>query len=315
MIDFILGKGNLDASEKVRDMIAELAKVSPQLDKIFYIVPDQFESETEYAVYEKFKEKGIPGKADSINITTFSSLAEGLLADNGDDRPCADDIVKSVVMHKAVSELGGSLSALKSISDKQGFCEKISETISVFKSAGLDIDKLEKRLEALERSDNEIKNTALFKKLGDVAKIYTHYDRILSEKNYIDSLDMIGHSAELIKKSGLFKNAEVFVDCFNDFTNDQLRFLCEVIPQAKNMTFAFVTDYDSNYDVFKTANSHITKLKCCAEKNGIEYNKTVIENKNENSALKNITNYLYQEAPESPQKKRFLRACHRSRYI
>lgn len=302
MIDFILGKGNLDASEKVREMVAELAKTSQPLDKIFYIIPDQFESETEFAVYEKFKEKGISGKTGSINITTFSALAEKLLSENGDDRPCADDIVKSVVMHKAVSELGGSLSTLKSISDKQGFCEKITETVSVFKSAGLNTDMLEKRLEAFENSDNEIKNTALFKKLGDVAKIYAHYDKILGEKNYIDRLDMIGQSAGLIKKSGLFKDAEIFADCFNDFTNDQLRFLCEVIPQAKNMKFAFVTDYDSDHDVFKTANSHITRLKSCAEKNGIEYKITAIDCRSENSPLINITNNLYQDAPESPQK-------------
>lgn len=302
MVSFILGKGDLDVSDKVREKISELAQINDPNDKIIYIVPEQFESETEYAVYENFKRRGIRGKTDLVNITTFSSLAEGLLSDNGDNRPRADDILKSVVMHKAVSELEGSLSTLECISGKQGFCEKIAETISVFKSAGLGTAELEDKLAFLEESENDIKNTSVFKKLRDVSKIYSHYDQILKAKNYIDSLDMIGLSADLINSSDLFDGAEVFVDCFNDFTNDQLRFLCEVIPKARNMTFGFVTDFNSDSEVFKTANSHIMRLKDCAEETETEFITTGIPSRYDNSALENIPKKLYQDTANVPKK-------------
>lgn len=303
MINFILGKGNLDVSDTVRKKIAELAQDSESENGIIYIVPEQFESETEYAIYEILKSRDLRGKADAINVTTFSSLAEGLLSANGDNRPYADDILKSVVMHKAVSELKGSLPSLACISDKQGFCDKISETVSGFKSAGISTIELEDTIELLNNSDNEIKNAAVFKKLSEVSKIYSHYDQILKAKNYIDSLDVIALSADLIRKSNVFDNADVFVDCFNDFTNDQLRFLCEIIPKAKNVTFGFVTDYDNdNCDVFKTANSHITRLRSCVDKSEVNFTTTGINDRYGSTALADIPKKLYQENPKDPAK-------------
>ncbi len=299
MVSFLLGKGNLDISDMVRAKIAELVKSANSDSRIIYIVPDQFESETEYAVYEILKKNDLRSKSDTISITPFSELAEELLSENGDNRPRADDVLKSVVMHKAVSELkkAQQLSVLERISDKQGFCEKISETVNGFKSAGIGTIELEEKIGLIENSDDNLKNAAVFKKLGDVSKIYTQYDQIIKSKNYIDSLDMIGLSADLIHKSAMFDNADVFVDCFNDFTNDQLHFLCEIIPKANNVTFGFVTDIENESDVFKTANLHISRLERCAKENGEETNyiTTGFNGRYTNSALENIPKKLYQD--------------------
>lgn len=299
MVSFFLGKGNLDISGRILKTIAELAEKADPKDKIFYIVPDQFESETEDAVYDILEKKDLGSREDVIDVTTFSLLAETLMSETKDVRPRADDIVKSVVMHQTVSKLKGQLQTLDRIAEKQGFNEKISDTVKGFKSLGISAKELEDKLALIEQND-ELKNSAVFKKLSDVSMIYTWYDQAMNE-DYIDSLDLIGLSADLIQGSELFDGADVFVDCFNDFTNDQLGFLFKLIEKAKNVTFGFVTDRDSESDVFFTANLQISRLEKYARDSNedVEFITDGFSERYTDEALAEIPRKLYQENPSA----------------
>lgn len=261
MINFFVGKANVDVSGKIRGAVTELLRDNISGRRIIFIVPEQFEYETERAVYKLLKKDGLLHRMSAVEITTFTALSSEILSENGEDRPRADDIVKSVLMHKAVADCRGELSALSGIVDKAGFCEKITATVTGFKSLGLNSRDLELSVENL-RGENDLIKTdpAVFKKLEDVSLLYTAYDALMEKNGYLDDSDVIGIAADLIKRSSKFIGADVFVDSFNDFTNHQLRFLCEVIPQAQSMTFGFVTYYSDDSEVFKTANSHISRL-------------------------------------------------------
>lgn len=261
MIKFFVGKADVDISGRMRYAIAELSRDDTAAHRIIFIVPEQFEYETERAVYKLFKAENLLHKMSSIEITTFTALSSELLSENGCDRPRADDIVKSVLMHKAVSECRDGLTALSGIADKTGFCEKITATVTGFKSLGLSSRDLELSVEGM-RGDADMngKNAALFKKLEDVSMLYTSYDALMEKNGYLDNSDVIGIAADMVKRSAKFSGADVFVDSFNDFTNHQLSFLCELLPAAQSVTFGFVTDHNDENEVFRTANSHINKL-------------------------------------------------------
>lgn len=262
MINFFVGKADLNISGRVRRAIAELSRDNASAHRIIFIVPEQFEYETERAVYKLLKNDKLLHKMSAIEITTFTALSSEILSENGEDRPRADDIVKSVLMHKAVADCRSELTALAGIADKTGFCEKITATITGFKLSGLNSRDLELSVEKL-RGDADMtgKNSAVFKKLEDVSMLYTSYDALMEKNDYLDNSDVIGLAADLVRRSSKFYGADVFVDSFNDFTNHQLRFLCEMLPAAQSVTFGFVTDFDDDQnEVFKTANSHIKKL-------------------------------------------------------
>lgn len=297
MISFYVGKADTDVSGKIRSVLADLLRSDICGQRIIYIIPEQFEYETERAVYKLLKDNGLLHKMSVIEITTFTALSSDILSENDVDRPRADDIVKNVLMHKAVSDCRGELDSLAGIIDKPGFCEKITATVTSFRSLGLSSRDVELSVEEMRRDDIAKNNPVIFKKLENVSLLYTEYDALMKEKGYLDNMDVIGMAAELIRKTTKFSGADVFVDSFNDFTNHQLRFLCEVIPQAKTMSFGFVTDYDDNSELFKTANSHISRLIEQAKANDVQ-TKIISGGLNsrytENSALGELPRLLFQ---------------------
>ena len=303
MINFFVGKADVDITGRIRHEIAGLLRGSTDR-KIIFIVPEQFEYETERAVYKLLKSEKLLYKMSAIEITTFTALSSGIISESGVNRPRADEIVKNVLMHKAVDECNGSLTALANISGKAGFCEKLTATVTGFKSLGLSYTDLERSVEKLGKvAEIAEKNPVVLNKLADVSMLYTHYDALMEKNGYLDSLDVIGLAADLVRKSKKFKDADVFVDSFNDFTNHQLRFLCEIIPIAKSVTFGFVTDYHNDEkEVFKTANSHINRLIEKAENEGISPSIITSGMKlrfSDNLALSELPRLLFQDGKSS----------------
>ncbi len=277
MTKFIIGKANFDISEKIRAEIVSLIKNSAAPQNIIYIVPDQFEFETEKSVYRALKSEGLLGQSEQVHIRTFSSLSEELIKLLGDKKPTADDIAKNIIMHRVIKENKDSLRAFSRIAERAGFCEKMLQTVTMLKTAGISPDDLsDEKLDAeknLPDGAKSIRDYALLRtKLSDVGLIYQSYNARLT-KDYFDSLDLTAAAADLITNSDyiLFDDAQIFIDGFNDFTISQLHFLSNVIAVADNVTFGFVTEYPTRREtLFSTINGQISRLKQAAEENGSE---------------------------------------------
>lgn len=160
--------------------------------------------------------------------------------------PAADDIVKSVIMNKAVREQKNMLTVLRGAADKTGFCEKMVSTISALKTAGLTSDDFDEKSGLFPSESSERGINPIVKKLSDVGAIFRSYDGMLSK--YADSLDYTKKASELISRpdNSFFEDCWVFVDRFNDFTGSQMEFIRRMLPKAKNVVFAFVADPKSN---------------------------------------------------------------------
>lgn len=266
MVKFIIAEANFDISARVRGELVSLLESGAEKRNIIYIVPEQFEYETEKAIYGLLDGKGLLSRFDEVKITTFSALSLEILEADGETRKPADEIVKNIVMHKTVNDNKTALSALGRIAARTGFCEKLVQTVSMFKTAGVSARDLEESLSNFEldgRSD-----TPAVRKLTEVGMLYGEYEQLMSE--YIDMLDVTGLAADIAAKESVCGGADIFVDCFNDFTADQLLFLRRVIGKAENVTFGFVSDIESGRDVFRTPNEQINRLKRQAAEDGCE---------------------------------------------
>lgn len=271
MVKFIVGKANCDISARVRGELVSLLKSGEKRRNIVYIVPDQFESETEKAVYGSLKKERLLERSSEVRVLTFSALSSGILRESGETRGFADDVIKIIAMRRAVNDNKSALSSLSKIASKAGFCEKMVQTVSVFKTAGITPRDLEKSLENMELDDDKLnRGSPVVKKLAEAGMLYGHYEALLSD--YIDSLDVTGMAADIIEKPSCetFDGACVFVDCFNDFTSSQLRFLCNVIGKAELCALGFAAEIDSEKDVFFTARAQISRLRSHAAQIGCE---------------------------------------------
>jgi len=270
LVKFITAKANFDVSGRVRSELVSLLENSSENCRIIYIVPEQFEYETEKAIYKILDEKRLMRRFDEVKITTFSALSREILEKSGETRQPADDIVKNIIMHKAVNDNKSALSVLGKIASRAGFCEKMVQTVSMFKTAGLTARDLEESLPAFELDEKLTANSPLVKKLTEVGILYGQYDGLMSD--YIDRLDVTKLAAEITARADYtdYDGANIFVDCFNDFTSDQLLFLRRAIGKAESVTFGFAVDYESGADVFRTPKTQIERLKRQAEDDGCE---------------------------------------------
>lgn len=298
MIKFIVGKADLNISAAVRDELISLLENNTDDQNIIYIVPDQFEYETEKSIYRILDEKDLLHRFYEIRITTFDRLCREILEACGEHRPFADDIVKNIIMHKTVSENKTALSALNKIAARTGFCDRMVKTVSTLKTSGISARDLEFSINTLTKTDKNFSaDRPIMKKLTEINMLYTNYEALLS--GYVDKLDTTAMAADNIakQKCDVFSGASVFVDCFNDFTQSQLHFLRRVIEHSDNATFGFTSLLNSDRDVFRTANSHIERLKQFALDEGlnVEFVTEGIESRfSDNSPLCGLSKYLFQ---------------------
>ncbi len=300
MVKIIANGTEFDVSRVVRQEICELLTSDENKKNIVFIVPDQFEFETEKAVYNDLLERKLLTRHNEIYIETFSSLSEKILANKGEKRIPADDTIKNILMHKAVREQKNALTSLSSQAEKSGFCQKMLTTVSMLNAAGLSASKLDEGNIRKNLNTNEsLKNHLPFvEKLCDVSKIQASYESLMS--GYIDRVDAIGEAADFIasEKNSLFVDADVFVDCFNDFTGNQLNFLMKLTEKAKNVTFGFTVELSSNSreNLFSGLRNQIDNIVGYARDNGA---KIVIEENNiprrilENSPLSELSEKIF----------------------
>lgn len=300
MVRFIVGKADMNISAAVRGELAAALEKNGGKRRMIFIVPDQFEYETEKAVYRLLNEKELLKRFYEIKITTFTRLCAEILEECGEHRPFADDIVKNIIMHRTVSENKTALSALNKVASRPGFCGRMVKTVSALKTSGITARDLELSLNALELTDKKLADgQPVIRKLAETNMLYTNYEGLIS--GYVDKLDVTGMAADLVAKgkSAAFGGTDVFVDCFNDFTHSQRYFLECVITAAENVTFGFTAELDSPCDVFATANEHISILKQTALENDIdvEFVTSGIESRfPENSPLAGASRHLFQNA-------------------
>lgn len=256
MTEFILGKACADVSVKLRQKLIDLVING---EKALIIVPDQFEFETEKALYRACASKGKAYLFSNISVRTFSKLSDEIINRFAGEKKPADDITKDIIMYRAISEIHDELEAFRKIALKAGFAHKMTSTVATFKGCGISAATLSQTVDAV-KEDFRDSSPALFAKLGDISRIYSAYDALLSE-SYSDKLDSTMNAAKLAVQNGYFRGENVFCDGFSDFSGSQIEFLYSIIDLAENVTFAFTTDTSENSrDIFATINKTISLL-------------------------------------------------------
>ncbi|MGN0686865.1 MAG: PD-(D/E)XK nuclease family protein [Oscillospiraceae bacterium] len=264
MTQFIIGKACTDVSERLRKKLIEDIQIH---NRAIIIVPDQYEYETEKALYRACAAKGDPALFSRISVLTFSKLSDEIIAKYSGGKKPADDTTKNILMYRAVSEIRDELRAFGKIALKPGFAPRMTGTIALLKTSGVSAAGFSQTIEAVSEDFRDA-CPALFAKLGDISMIYTAYDALLS-KSYSDKLDVTAAAARLSAEHGFFCGEHIYCDGFSDFSKSQLELLFSAVAAAEDTTFSFTSDNSEGCrDIFTTVNNTISLLAECAERNG-----------------------------------------------
>lgn len=232
MTDIIYGEAGTGKSTELYNRIKADAQAGRQ---VFLFVPDQFSFEAEKIVY-----KNVPPPASrNVTVTMFSRTAQKLLHLYGETKAYADDIVKTMLMTRALKTLAlqGRLVYYRRQLKKSGFTSFALNLVSQLRGLGLTPSALRT---AVSENGGEF-GELLMEKLNDICEIYTEYDGLLT-RSFDDKLDDVRRAAQLAAQTDYFAGSCCYFDAFDDFSGSQRVFIGSLMSKAENITFTLTTD-------------------------------------------------------------------------
>ncbi len=237
MINFIYGSYGCGKTTEILNMIkTDTARGI----HTFLIVPDQ-----EALQVERLSLSLLPPAAQlHLEILGFSRLYNRVCREYGGlSYSYITKPVRALLMWKSVRELSPLLEAYCNISTTDlGSTDKLIATINEFRANGVTPAELEiaaKKLGA---------DSALAKRLRDMALIYACFDNYISEK-YTDSADDLSRLFEILKEHDFFKNTNIYIDSFSSFTGVQHKIIEQMMKTADNVTLTFPISSPDTRDI------------------------------------------------------------------
>ena len=139
-LQFIIGGSGAGKTRRLYENLIERAMAEPER-RFFAMVPEQFSMQTQKEIVSLHPSHGVA----NIDILSFQRLAYRVFEELAvETRTVLDDMGKSLVIRRVVSERKNDLGLYQSHLDKPGFIEKLKSMISEFYQYGVDAETLKK---------------------------------------------------------------------------------------------------------------------------------------------------------------------------
>lgn len=256
MLQLLLGISGTGKSARMMEMLRQRAQAGQYS---ILIVPEQFTSSTENALYQLLGDR-LSGYVSSYS---FTSLAEKLLALYGGVAvKTMTPAGRAVLVRRAMEQLGEGVVYYRRHRRSAAFCQLCAETIDELKSAGLTPEKLEElALGAGAGRD----------KLGELARIFSAYEALMAG-SAMDPGDRLLAAAERMEEE-FFREKAVFVDEFDTFNAPKKRLLGRILAAAPQVTVALccdgLHDQDGGLGLFSGAKAVAGGLLRLARQSGV----------------------------------------------
>ena len=199
--------------------------------EVTLIVPEQYSFHTEKKMLELLGEKG----ADSVNVVSFSFLAENLLKKYGlNSKKALDDSTRAMLMSVALDEIGDDLKLYSRHRYSSAVIMQMLKTIKEFRQCSVTPELIEQTLGKMEPS-------LLRDKLEEILLIDRTYSAIVSQ-NYFDDECALDILCGVLDKYRNFDGAQVFVDGFRGLTAQEYAVLERITAQADETWVTLCTD-------------------------------------------------------------------------
>ena len=286
-VQFILGGSGRGKTYYLQHFIAEEAELFPDR-RYFYVVPEQFTMQTQKELIELSEKKGIL----NIEVQSFVRLAFRVFSETGAGHmPVLDDMGKTMILKKILSELSGELSYFGKNVHKIGYVQEIKSFLSELYQYNVTEEELE---EMAEKAGTRM---VLVKKLRDMQVIYRKFSEYLRE-HYITSEEVMNVLARVTDESELLKNSIVCLDGFTGFTPTQYEFLKRLILVARKVYVTVTIDPEvsivkpgEKHGLFYLSQKTLFRIRKLAGEAGVEVRQEIWTGKEESQSR-------FQDVPE-----------------
>ena len=259
--------------------------------KIYIITPEQFSFTAEQKLMENRK------SIINAEVVTFDRLAYRVINEIGG------------IINTNLSKCGKAMliySILQNQKNNLVFLNKSNDNVDLSMRMVTELKKHGVSIENLKDEQEKIEDKYLKSKLNDVILIYQNFEEKIKDK-YIDETDLLSILAENIDKVNLLKGAEIYIDEFAGFTEQEYLIIKKLIKIADEISVSCTIDNldfntDPNIDIFYQNKITLKKITDLAENKEIEYINLDKLNRFKNQELIHIENYLYNRKIEKYEK-------------
>lgn len=268
-VQFVLGRAGTGKTSTMLEQMRQRLSSDPAGTPFIFLVPEQATFQAEYALAT------LPGLGGVIGtqVLSFGRLAYRLLQELGGLTLLPiDELGKHMVMRMLLERHKEELQAFHRSAQQPGFAEQLGRMISECKSYGISFDHME---------NLDWGSATLNQKIHDLRLIMGAYEGYLTD-TYYDEDDMLTRVAVVIGQSAYIREAELYIDGFSGFTNQEYRIIEQLMIHAKKVTIALCLDpaeRESSLDelsLFYPTLKTYQALQTMARESGVKVEKPVL---------------------------------------
>jgi len=200
--------------------------------EVIMIVPDQYTLQAERDAFFYLKEKILL----DMEIVSFSRLATMILSETGGGRKTLiDKRGRHMLLFRILAKMNNELELYKGSCSNNAFIDMTNNFISEMKQYGVSPEML---AEIKEHVDDK---SFLYRKLSDIEKIYTEYEKRIKGK-YIDTEDQIDIFSAKISESKKIQEKTVWVYGFDYFTPKNLQIISKLRDASARVNIVMTWD-------------------------------------------------------------------------
>ncbi len=261
MLRFIIGRSG---SGKTHTVYQELKERAVGAAPLFLMVPEQASFESERRLLEDLG----PVLSQRVRVLSFTRLAETVFRElGGIAGKRMDTTLSLLMMSEALHGVADSLSLYHDHIDNPEYLHSVLGMLSECKQCTITPAKLEETAAALP-------NGSLKDKITDLSLIFGAYEALVTQAELIDPQDDLTLLANRLPESALFDGADVYVDSFKGFTQQELLVLERILPRCASVTVTLCAEdiaerEGMEYDRFANAVRTSRQLREIAYRNHI----------------------------------------------
>ena len=270
------------------DVKRELLELTERGERLFLIVPEQQAVSAEKELINILP----PSAPLTFEVTNFTRLANTVYRSlGGISREYSSHAKEALVMWKTLTELSPFLYLTQGGEISSGTVETALMAVKEMKSISATPDILAE----IAKNDSLGTNARLVRKLDDISKIMTLYEKLLSEKYSSTQDECERLSEKLAQNPGFFVGTHFYISGFTSFTEPQYKVIRELLRSSCVSVHLTLPRAEADFFEFTEARATKEKLISIANKAGAD--KTIYrakENEKEVAPLlQEICRYLW----------------------
>lgn len=233
----VLGRAGSGKSKLCQEEIIRELKERPDGFPLIYIVPEQATFQEEYALATA------PGLGGTIRaqVLSFRRLAWKVMQEvGGGKRLFIDDTGKGMVLRRALEKQRSRLRVFKHAGEQTGVLDNLVQLYNELKRSCIPPSRLREIFQKRVEAGADL--PSLFQeKMSDLLLILEEAEKELAGL-YIDAEDYLNLLVELLPRSAYITEAEVWVDGFYGFTNQEYAVLESLLMRCRRVTVTACLD-------------------------------------------------------------------------